>query len=340
MTIPQKYPLDFHTQLTNLLLRDTVPSNDLHRYLISLGYVRTLIEVKYQDKALTLVKEGEENTPILVLADEFRKRNYYERFPDKIDSDVLVTPEQIDEWNQVFIDALKDDPFFGKQMSTPTDISGSVSALPALRGKSSIDATQLMVNGVSGLQVDWRLPMYIQLKGEVDHSKTTDGITGLVTYRFGNTVVGIIQSYANEFNAPHTEASMIVAQSLRNMFVESQLGSVSFDKGSGIRFQMRVGVNTPHVMPFVQLTHRDFWSKSDTAAYVGLEVPTIEFKTSEYTFNTQWLAKIGHQREKGSIGTFEGIAKLFFSQGLTVDTQLTLGSNDSTKLSLNVSFEQ
>jgi hypothetical protein len=40
------------------------------------------------------------------------------------------------------------------------------------------------------------------------------------------------------------------------------------------------------------------------------------------------------------VGAIEGTAKLAFSDGLAIDTQLTLESQASPKLSLNVSFEQ
>jgi hypothetical protein len=340
MTIPQPNPSNFHTLLTSMLLRDTVPSSDLHRYIINLGYVRTLIGVKYKDKALTLVEEGEQYKPILVLADEFRKRDYYHFFPPKIDSDIPVTQAQIEEWNQVFIDALKEDPFFGKQMSAPADTSGSTSALNALKGKTGVDAAQLRVNGVAGSQMDLGLPVYVQLKGDVDSSKTTDGVTGLVAYRFGNTAVGAIQSYSNESETSHTETSLIAAQSLGNMYIEGQLGTVSFEGGSGIRSQVRLGVDTPYGMPFVQLTHRDFGATSDTAAYVGLEVSGLELKTSDYTFSTQLIAKAGHHSVKGNVGVIEGSAKISFSHGLSVDTQVSFGSNTASKLSLNVAFEQ
>ena len=216
----------------------------------------------------------------------------------------------------------------------------SDSALNALKGKVGVDASGLRVNGVAGLQMDLGLPVYVQLKGDVDQSKSTDGVTGLVAYRFGSTVVGAIQSYANESNAHHTETSLVAAQSLGNMYIEGQLGTVSFEGGSGMRSQVRLGVDTSYGMPFVQLTHRDFGALSDTAAYVGLEVSALELKTSDYTFSTQLITKTGHHSVNGNIGAIEGSAKLSFSHGLSVDTQISFGSNTSSKLSLNVAFEQ
>ncbi len=244
-----------------------------------------------------------------------------------INSDDYMTPEFAE--------------FLRSRMEPPADISGSTSALNALKGKTGVDASALRVSGVAGSQqMDLGLPVYVQLKGDVDPSKTTEGVTGLVAYRFGNTAVGAIQSYANESETSHTETSLIAAQALGNMYIEGQLGTVSFEGGSGMRSQVRLGVDTSYVMPFVQLTHRDFGALSDTAAYVGLEVSALELKTSDYTFSSQLIAKAGHYSVKGNVGVIEGSAKLSFSHGLSVDTQVSFGSNTSSKLSLNVAFEQ
>jgi hypothetical protein len=312
-------------------------------YLKELKDVSILLGLKYHNKALTLVRTADGKYEA-VLADEFRQdptgKNSDRYIPPKIDSDIPVTQAQIEEWNQVFIDALKEDPFFGKQMSVPADTSGNASALNALKGKVGVDAIALRVDGVLGSQMDLGLPVYVQLKGDVDHSKTTDGITGLVAYRFGNTAVGAIQSYSNESETSHTETSLVAAQALGNMYIEGQLGTVSFEGGSGMRSQVRLGVDTPYGMPFVQLTHRDFGALSDTAAYVGLEVSGLALKTADYTFSTELLTKAGHHSVNGSVGVIEGSAKLSFSHGLSVDTELSFGSNTSSKLSLNVAFEQ
>lgn len=345
LTIPQPNPFNFDTLLTSLLLRDTIASNDLQRYLVNLRYVRTLIGAKYKDKALTFVEEGEKNTPCLVLSDDFRKRNYFKKFPQKIGSDIPVTQAQIDEWNQVFIDALKEDPFFGRALTTPIDASGNTSTLAALKGTTGMNATLMMVNGVAGAQVDLGLPMYVQLKGSADQNNSKDCVTGLVAYRFGNTVVGAIQSYANNGNgftadSHHTETSVVAAQSFGAFFVEGQIGSVNFQDWSGVRSQLRLGVDTPYGAPFVQLTHRDFGSKSDTAAYVGLEVANIELKTAEYTFSAQCLAKAGHHSVNGTIGSVDFVAAFKVNNCVYFKTSLTLGTPFESKFAFNASIDR
>ena len=340
MIVPQKQPLEFSTLLTSMLLRDAVPGNDLQHYLVNLGYVRTLIGVKYRNKALTLVGDGDQNTPRLVLADDFRKRDYYHSFPTKIDSDIPVTQEQIDEWNQVFIDVLKEDPFFGQQMNTPADLSGRVSTLAALKGTTGVNATGFTMNGVTGAQIDFGLPVYVQLAGDVDQSKTTEGVTGLVAYRFGNTAIGAIQSYANASNAHHTETSVVTAQSLGNMYIEGQLGTISVKGGSGMRSQVRLGVDTSYGMPFVQLTHRDFGSTTDAAAYVGFELANAEFKADTYAFSTTLLTRVGHHSAQGVTGSVDLNAALNLKSGVGFNASLSIGSTVESKAAFNMSIDR
>lgn len=355
MNIPQGYhPLSFSTLLTSMLLIDTLPKTGLDHYMVSLKYVRTLIGVKYEGKALTLVEGNDVNALnkdlTLVLANEFRKRDPLHSFPTKIDSDIPVTQAQIDEWNQVFIDALKEDPFFGKNPVTPSDTSGSTSALAALKGTSGVDGTQFTMNGVAGSQVDLGLPMYVQLRGSVDQGKSTTGLMGLVAYRLGNSVVGMIQSYANSgtgFNddSRQLETSMVAAHSFGLMFVEGQFGSVSasnvnFNDWSGVRSQVRLGIDTPFGAPFVQLTHRDFEHTSDTAGYVGFEIANTEFKADTYAFSTSLLTKVGHHSLHGATGSIDWTAALTLNNGIAFNTQLTLGSALESKAAFNLSIDR
>jgi hypothetical protein len=89
----------------------------------------------------------------------------------------------------------------------------------------------------------------------------------------------------------HLESSIIAAHSFGLMFVEGQFGSVSatdvnFKNWSGVRSQLRLGIDTPFGAPFVQLTHRDFGHTADTAGYVGFEIANTEIKTDTYAFST------------------------------------------------------
>jgi hypothetical protein len=150
--------------------------------------------------------------------------------------------EWYDKGNKVMVDALKEDPFFKQFFEAPTapaDTSGSVSTLAALKGTTGVNATQFTMNGISGSLVDLGLPVYVQLKGSMDQGKSTDGATGLVAYKLGNSVVGVIQSYANSGtgftdNSRHTESSIVAAHS--------------------------------------------FGATSDTAAYIGFEMPMLNSK--------------------------------------------------------------
>ncbi len=260
-----------------------------------------------------------------------------------------ISEATLKEWNQVFIDAFKAAPFFKQFFEAPADASGSTSALAALRGRLGMDATQLMVNGISGSQVDLALPMYVQLKGSADSKSTTD-MTGLVAYKLGNSVLGVIQSYANSGTGFNTdsrqlESSIVAAHSFGLMFIEGQFGSVSasdvnFNNWSGIRSQVRLGIDTPFGAPFIQLTHRDFGHTSDTATYVGFEIATTEFKADTYAFSTSLLTKVGHHSVHGNTGSIDWTAALNLNSGVAFTTNLTLGSASESKAAFNLSLDR
>lgn len=265
-----------------------------------------------------------------------------------------ISESTLKEWNQVFIDAFKADPFFKQFFEAPVapaDTSGLASGLAALKGRLGMDATSLMVNGISGSQVDLGLPMYVQLKGSLDHGKSTTGMTGLVAYKLGNSVLGVVQSYSNSgtgFNAysRQLESSVIAAHSFVGlMFVEGQFGSVSatdvnFKNWSGVRSQVRLGVDTPFGAPFVQLTHRDFGLTSDTAGYVGFELATTEFKADTYAFSTSLLTKVGRHSVHGATGSIDWTAALNLNSGVAFNTNLTLGSTLESKAAFNLSLDR
>ncbi|QOL20240.1 hypothetical protein [Candidatus Bodocaedibacter vickermanii] len=266
---------------------------------------------------------------------------------------VRESKEWYDKGNAIIVDALKADPFF-KQFfeapAAPTDSSGSTSALSALKGRSGVNATQFTVNGVAGSQIDFGLPVYVQLKGSVDQDKSTTGTTGLVAYKLGNSVLGVVQSYANSgagFSADsrHLESSIVAAHSFEAFFVEGQFGSVSatdfnFKDWSGVRSQVRLGIDTPFGAPFIQLTHRNFGHTSDTAGYVGLEIANTEFKADTYSFSTSLLTKVGHHSVHGATGSVDWTAALNLNSGVAFTTNLTLGSALESKAAFNLSLDR
>jgi hypothetical protein len=277
------------------------------------------------------------------------KSPYY--IPPKIDSDIPVTQAQIDEWNQVFIDVLKEDPFFGKAPAAPADASGGTTALAALKGTTGVNATQFTMDGISGSQFDLGLPIYVQLKGSMHQGKSMDGVIGLVAYELGNSVVGIIQSYTNSgagfsSGSRHMESSIVAAHSFGAAFVEAQFGSVSATNvntkdWSDLRSQVKLGIDTPYgAPPFVQLTHRDFGSTSDTAAYVGFEIANAEFKADTYAFSTNLLAKAGHHSAHGATGSIDWTAALTLNSGVGFNTNLNLSSAAESKTAFNVSIDR
>jgi hypothetical protein len=349
--------LPFHTRVVDMLYRHFTKKIDGIRNSPYDGYNRTLLGLKYNNQYIYLAPNGPLKKAVHPGAIEHPSYilNFSDTQPnlDDLKPGTIVPEATLKEWNQVFIDVLKTDPFF-KQFfeapTTPTDASGSTSALAALKGKSGVDATQLMVNGVSGAQVDLGLPMYVQLKGSVDQGKSTDGMTGFVAYKLGSSVLGVIQSYANAgtgftSDSRLLETSVIAAHSFGVFFVEGQLGSISatdvnFKDWSGVRSQVRLGIDTPFGAPFVQVTHRDFGHTSDTAGYVGFEIANSEFKAESYAFSTSLLTKVGHHSVHDATGSIDWTAALNLNSGVAFTTHLTLGSAAESKVAINLSLDR
>jgi hypothetical protein len=276
----------------------------------------------------------------LIEREESESRSFdlsYFPVPPAIQSTDEIIPEStLKEWNQLFLEVLKNDPYFkplfGIAPVAPTDSSGSTSALAALNGKSGVDSTQLMMNGVSGSHLDLGLPVYVHLKGSMDQGKSTTGMTGLVAYKLGNFALGVIQSYANSgtgftSDSRQLETSIIAAHSFGLVFVEGQFGSISatdinFKNWSGVRSQVRLGIDTPFGAPFVQLTHRDFGHTSDTAGYMGFEIANTEFKADTYAFSTSLLTKVGHHSVHGSTGSIDWTAALNLNSGVAFNLSI------------------
>ena len=263
-----------------------------------------------------------------------------------------ISQQQLDEWNQVFIDALREDSFF-KQFFTeavPEDSSSSVSLRAGRLGASGLDATALTLNGVSGNRVDLGLPLFVQLKGSVDGGKSTTGTTGVVAYRLGNTVIGAVQAYANSgegfgSDSRQLEISVVASHSFGGFFVEGQLGAVSANNvhtadWSGVRSQVTLGYDFDTVSPFVQLTHRDFGDRTDTAAYAGVEMDLSEFKIPEATFNTHLLTKVGHHSMNGFSGSVEWSGSLTLNSGVSFSTNLGLDTVAGSAAKFNISVER
>lgn len=343
--------LTFQDKVITTLLADYVPTseyrtNEAYYSYYNTNFTYTLHNLIFDQRRI-YAPEKTDSTPRQLLNMKEQTllpgEDYYKDIPEAT----------LKEWNQVFIDAFKADPFF-KQFfeapAAPTDSSGSTSALAALKGKFGMDAAQFTVNGVAGSQIDLGLPAYVQLKGSVDQDKSTTGTTGLVAYKLGNSVLGVIQSYANSgtgfnTNSRHLESSIVAAHSFGVMFVEGQFGSVSatdvnFNDWTGVRSQVRFGIDTPFGAPFIQLTHRNFGHMSDIVGYVGFELANTEFKADTYSFSTSLLTKVGHHSVHGATGSVDWTAALNLNSGVAFTTNLTLGSALESKAAFNLSLDR
>jgi hypothetical protein len=348
------FEMPFHEKFIDRLLILAGHLNGLKKK----PFYDSLLGLRWKDQYLYAAKNGEK------VHNEYLKKDvdvytYYlsdaGTEPDWANpkpSETMVTEVQLEEWNQVFINALKADPFF-KQFFEPaalSDGSGSVSLLSARKGSTVVDTVALNVNGMSGSHVDLGLPMYVQLKGSVDHGKSTNLTTGTVAYKLGNTVVGAIQSYANSgtgfgSEGRQLETSVVASHSFGSFFIEGQLGSVSatdvrFKDWSGVRSQLTLGLDTAWVSPFVQLTHRDFGNTTDTATYAGFQMDISELNADTYAFSTHLFTKIGPHSVHGITGIVEWSGSLNLNSGVSFTTNLSLGTAVEPSAGLNFTLDR
>jgi len=346
------FVLPFHKKFIPLLLKYDVTE------LSTASFTDSLLGLTWNNQYLYAAKNGEKvhneylkkdvDVYTYYLADAGTKPDLSNPQP----SSTEVTETQLEEWNQVFVDEFKKDPFF-KQFFEPaalSDGSSSVSLSGARKGSIGVDTASFNVNGVSGSHVDLRLPLYVQLKGSVDHGKSTNLTTGAVAYKLGNTVIGAIQSYANSgigfgTDGRQLETSVVASHSFGLVFIEGQLGSVSatdvrFKDWSGVRSQVTVGLDTAWISPFVQLTHRDFGDRTDTATYAGLEMDLSELNADTYTFSTHLFTKVGQHSVHGLTGAVEWSGSLTLTSGLSFTTNLSLGTTAEPSAGLTFALDR
>jgi len=250
---------------------------------------------------------------------------------------------------------------------TPTDLSSGSSLRKARLEGGQFDSRGLSLNGTSGVAVNLDSPLYVQLKGSLDNSKSTETLTGTMAYRLGNTVVGATQAYANTgtgfgSDARQLESSIVASHSLGSVFIEGQLGAVSagnvyFSDWSGMRSQVTLGMDTTFVSPFVQVTHRQLHrdakhTLNETTAYVGLDMDIAGLKADTYSIDTRLLTKVGYGTKHWNLGSndlgsvsglqaaVEWSASLNLNSGVAFSTNLTLDASTGSAAGFTLSLDR
>lgn len=342
---------EFHFRVINYLMKDFYDVQTLHYDSKKLKYASSLLGLKWNNRMFIPVI-ADDRKIVYVLDGTNRLTLRDSKMPTKIPSDIEVSDTQIEEWNQVFVDALKADPFFKDfaDARAPADSSGSLALHAGRTGRLGMDATGLNLHGVQGSYIDLGLPVYIQLKGTVDgHTHTTDS-QSVVAYRIGNALIGAAHTYANTgvgfgVNGRQSETSVVASYNFGACFVEGQLGHVSakdinFKDWSGVRSQLTLGYDFNWGAPFVQAVHRDFGKTTDTAAYAGVEVNLSEIKGDTYTFTTNGVFKVGYHSKHDMVGMLELRGSLNLNNGISFSSNLTLGTLAETTAGLCINLSQ
>lgn len=242
----------------------------------------------------------------------------------------------------------------------PTSSLGSLLYRQARKALPGVDLQKLTVDGQRMDQTnDVRLPVHIQLKGNVNTVSRSGNISGSVAYNLNGTVFGLAQALGN-VQDQHYETSLIISQSYSNFFIEVQMGVVGmrenlFSGWEGQRYQATLGYDAVLGSPFFQLEYRPlsngFSTLDATAIYVGLESDVVTVELTDAKFTSSVIAKVGYESthqamfgqslkpNQGGAAFVEWNGALTLSSGLELKSVLTLGSNDQS-VKLNVTLEQ
>lgn len=268
-------------------------------YLYSLNYVSTLIGLTYEDRALILVKE--EKNPKLVLANAFRSASETNLPYIDTETDVLVTDAQIAAWNKIFIDTLKEDPFFGANPAYIKDLSSQMALNPL--DEPSVDSTALNINGVVGVKQDLTLPLNVNLKGHLNTNSSNQFLLGKVNFVGNRFNIGTVHAYEKTGLNAQNEHSISFGYNKSSLIIEGQVGAVcKLNKNSnaettcmGQRYQAIMGYSFCSLTPFVQAVHQNIQQFANTTTYLGLDIAHTHRVNNTAALTVHMTAKLGMQ---------------------------------------------
>ena len=194
---------------------------------------------------------------------------------------------------------------------------------------------------------DVKLPVVVQLKGNLDTTGKSSDAVGSMAYNLNGWGAGFVHGYAKTINQLETnESAVMVSKSFKGLFVEGQVGSISgvnrqSQQIAGTRYLVTLGYDSAKVSPFVQYQHLRLVEVEKKGVYVGLDTDVLSVQTSDATLTSKVLAKVGYEPGfKTNISAYvEWSSALKLSDGVEISHALNLGTNDQA-VKLNVSFEQ
>jgi hypothetical protein len=203
-----------------------------------------------------------------------------------------------------------------------SEVSGNVSDQSLrnvrLSRNGGVEASALYVNNSSGSRIELEMPLFVQLNGNVSDNKRTNAVNGSIIYRWSNTLLGIVQGYANngkgfEAKSGQLETSLLASHSFGTFFMEGQIGKVSIADvysrdWSGYRSQLKLGIDTKFASPYIevalrQLNRDDSFKLNETSGYIGLEMEIADLQADAYSLSTHLTTKIGYGSKNWLLGT-------------------------------------
>jgi hypothetical protein len=301
----------------------------------------------------------------LALSDAFRdgESGYAYLLPFDVSQDTLIPHAQTTEWNNVFIEAFRADPFFKAYVERyeakkreVEDVSTTLSLVGARKHKVGLNTTQLSIHNEWGKFTQTDVPVYVELTGDI-HPNTEGNLAAMVMYHVNGWMVGGIYGHATPvkansiFSSQSHELSTVLGYNMKNIFVETQIGGVWGNRMhgdvSGFRTQLRVGYDAEIISPFIELGVKEVGlagrqeKRVGKSVCVGGEMDVMCCADTHSKISSKLIAKLtvynSEMRVSDLYGYINWVGVYHLNDTDTVTAGLTL--DHASKSKINIGFE-
>lgn len=313
---------------------------------------------KYVIEVWCQTQEASPSELRLALSDVFRDGQslYGSGLPDfDANQDTLISHEQTTEWNNVFIEAFRDDPFFKAYVERyeakkreVKDVSTTLSLAGARKHKAGLNTSKLCVHNEWGSFTQTDMPVYVELTGDIHHNAECN-LAAIVMYHLNGWMLGGIYGQSTSklntrFSAQGHELSAVLGYNMKNIFVETQVGGV-WGKGmqgdvNGFRTQLRVGYDTEIISPFIEFGMKNIGHTKQVgkSVCVGCEMDILCSGNIHRKISSKLIAKLAvynsEVRAKDLAGYINWVGMYHLNDADTVIAGLTLDHLSESKINI------
>ncbi|MCP5322943.1 MAG: hypothetical protein H6492_02940 [Candidatus Paracaedibacteraceae bacterium] len=274
------------------------------------------------------------------------------------DDGEAVSGSQVKKWNDMFIEALSEDKFFWSLFDLPfycvfgSGMGVNTRSLPrnVRLGDGEVDLSEFRIDGVSGNIVNFNLPIFVHINGDISKDKKTDRLQSVVAYRIGDTVIGFICSYANQgygfgVSGQKLETSLAISRSFKKYFLEGESGFVFakelfFSEWSGKFMQLKFGYDFNWISPFIQLTRQNVEKYNNTQFYIGIDAVIKNWKADTYSIDSRLLAMMSKKNAGSFIGVLDFVGSITLNDGISFHSNININSVTGCNFGLSIKLER